>query len=235
MNSNESCGASQDITFNKVNVVIGSINCKGDVKIGNISVQQNAQCSNNQQISVLSKIVADQAAKTNSSTGLGFLDAAIAESSTFIDMQNNIAAYMSASCYNSQKIVVGTQNYNIGNIVSDASCSLFNSAFSQNSACVNDIIASFTNTNTLSQVASATATAGLDLSQILAILVVILIILAIVFIAPGLFSASIGGSSLGKIFKIGGTDTGVPINQLKAQVAQLRRAVAAVKARGYAV
>lgn len=184
---------------------------------------------------MLSKIVADQAAKTNSSTGLGFLDSAIAESSTFIDMQNNIAAFMAASCYNSQRITVGTQNYNIGSIVSKSSCALFNSSFSQNSACVNDIIASFTNTNDLSQVASATATAGLDLSSILAILVVILIILAIVFIAPGLFTATIGGKALGKIFKVGGTDTGVPISQLQAQVKQLERAVSAAQARGYAV
>jgi hypothetical protein len=73
------------------------------------------------------------------------------------------------------------------------------------------------------------------LSSILAILVVILIILAIVFIAPGLFSASIGGKSLGKVFKVGGTDTGVPISQLQAQVKQLERAVAAAQARGYAV
>ena len=235
VNSNESCAASQDITFNRLNVVIGSINCGGPISLGNISVLQNAQCSNNQQISVLSKIVADQAAKTNSSTGLGFLDSAIAESSTFIDMQNNIAAFMNATCYNSQKITVGSQNYNIGSIVSKSSCSLFNSAFSQNSACVNDIIASFTNTNDLSQVASATAAAGLDLSSILAILVVILIILAIVFIAPGLFTASIGGKSLGKIFKVGGTDTGVPVNQLRARVKQLQRAVGALQAQGYNV
>lgn len=230
VNVNEACAANQDIQFDPVNVVIGSVNCTGGVNISNISVTQNATCNNTQQIAILSKIVADQAAKTDSSTGLGFLNNAIALSSTFIDMQNNIAAFMSSSCYNSQRVVVGKQTYQVGNVISGGLCNIALSNFSQNSACVNDIMAQITNDNQLSQVATATATAGVDLGELLGILFVIFLIMALLFLAVPLVTAGIGGKALGKLFKLPGDD-GVPISELRAKLRQLQNAVEAIQER----
>lgn len=230
VNSSETCAANQSVAFGPLQVTIANISC-GQINIGGKTVQQNATCNNAQQIAVISKIVADQTAKTNSSTGLGFLNAAIAESDTFIDMQNNIAAYMSASCANNQLITVQTQVYTIGNITGQQ-CNIAASGFSQQSSCINNIQAQIQNSNQLTQTAEATATAGVDLGELLAFAVIVLLILAAIFIGIPFLGAAMTGKGIKDVLTgKGGTDSSPSLPDLRARMLQLRRAVTAIKER----
>lgn len=220
VNVNEQCAANQNIQYQASNVTIGNITCKGKVTIGSVTVLQNATCTNKQNVSVISKIIADQAAKVTSTTGGGFLNAAMAGASTAIDMQNNVSVLMSARCNNTQNVTVGTQMYQIGNISSDSSCDILNSQFTQNSTCIQDILAQVENSNDLKQTVEATATAGGDMSQFLLFIFMILLIVGFIFIGGPLLSKLGGGGSTG--FLKGDDSNAIPLSDLRTQLTQLK-------------
>lgn len=202
----ESCGAQQIIVTQNETIIIGNINCGGDINVGNVTASQAATCNNQQQVSVLSKVVADQTATSTAKNGLGFLNAAIATADNYIDLQNNITAIMQSNCQNIQNITVGQRTFTAQNINSPGTCNIFNDNFTQNSVCLNNIIADITNSNDTNQSASATASNGVDLSGLLLILIVILAIILVIVLAPlFLFSGILGGGvkAVGK--GVGGT------------------------------
>lgn len=220
VNVSEQCAANQNILYKGSNVTIGNITCKGKVTIGGVKALQNATCTNKQNVSVISKIIADQAAKITSATGGGFANAAMAGASTSIDMQNNVSVLMSARCNNTQNVTVGTQMYQIGNISSDSSCDILNSQFTQNSACIQDILAQIENSNDLKQTVEASATAGGDMSQFLLFIFMILLIVGFIFIGGPLLSKLGGGGSFG--FLKSGDSNAIPLSDLRTQLAQLK-------------
>ena len=220
VNVNEQCSANQEIQINDVNVVTGDITCAGPIEIGSIKVLQNATCTNKQNITVISKIIADQIAKITAETRAGFMDASTTNANTFIDVQNNISTTMTARCNNSQRVTVGTQSYQIGNIKSDSYCNILVSAFSQNSACIQDILAQIENTNDIKQVTEATSTAGGDMGQLLSFVFMILLIVGIIFIGGPLISKMAGGGGL-DFFK-SGDDQAASLPELRGQLQQLK-------------
>jgi len=205
--TNESCGAQQYISIQGETIVIGTINCTGGINIGNVSSSQQATCNNQQQVSVLSKVVADQTATSKATNGLGFLNAAIATANNYVDVQNNITAIMQSNCQNMQNVTVGQRTMTAQNIISQGTCDIFNSNFTQNSACLNNIIADITNSTETNQTASATASNGVDLGQLLLILIIILAILFAIILLPFLlFSGVLGGAvkTVGGVGRAGG-------------------------------
>ena len=205
--TNESCGAQQFITIQGETIVIGTINCAGGINLGNVTSSQVATCNNQQQVSVLSKVVADQTATSKATNGLGFLNAAIATAQNYIDVQNNITAIMQSSCQNMQNVTVGLRTMTAQNIISQGTCNIFSDSFTQNSACLNNIIADITNSTDTNQSASATASNGLDLGQLIILLILILVILLVLLILPFLlFSGILGGAvkTVGGVGRAGG-------------------------------
>jgi len=218
VNVSEQCSANQNIVYQGANVITGNINCRGGVAIGNVTTLQNATCTNKQNVSVISKIIADQAVKVTSATGGGFLNAAMAGASTAIDMQNNVSVLMSARCNNTQNITVGQQMYQLGNISSDGYCDILNSQFTQNSTCIQDILAQIENSNDLKQTVEASATAGGDMGQFLTFIFMILLVVGIIFIGGPLLKSMIGGGGFTK----GGNSNDTPISDLRTQLQQLK-------------
>jgi len=233
VNVNEQCSANQNVNIDSVNVVTGNITCKGPIQIGVVGAYQNATCTNKQNITVIAKVVSDQISKITSQTRAGVLNSATANSNTFVDVQNNLAVSMTARCNNSQKVTVGQQVYQIGNITSDSSCDILVSSFSQNSACIQDLLAQIENTNEVSQTTEVAASAGGDMTQFLIFMFLLLLIVGVVMIGGPLASSALtgdaaasgGGSGL-DFFKSDDSES-VTIPELRAQLHQLQSQAAA--------
>jgi hypothetical protein len=186
---NESCSAQQSILAQPETIVIGTIKCD-DQQIGNVTVAQQATCQNQQQVSILSKVVADQTANSIARNQFpsSLFSQAIAESSNFVDVQNNVAAIMQSTCNNAQNVTVGKRSLNVG-AITGKTCDIFNTDITQNSICLQNIQADITNSTETNQTATATASNGIDLGQLLALLLVLLlfIVLIILVVPLGIF------------------------------------------------
>ena len=224
----QTCNATQYTEFSPTTVIIDTIDCGGHATIGEITNSQVASCDNSTEVAVLSKVLVDQTAEATSKAGPGLFDTAKANANNFSDVQNNINAIMQSSCNNSQVTVIGERVFNIGKLKAGGDCSIANSNFTQQSACINSIQASLTNDNTISQTATATATAGLDLGALLGILIAIAVILMVVFLGiPFMLTVTTGGAaknalkSGGGLFHSGGT----PLSELRATLSELQAQV----------
>jgi hypothetical protein len=171
VSSQESCNNNQVIDAGEISVSIGQVNC-GIFELGNITATSQAVCNQYQEIAVLSKVMADQLAAAEAATGLGLFENAQANASSFVQVQNNIATLLAASCTNSQKVSLGKRSFTAG-VLSGESCKIFNGAFSQEAACIQTLKADISNVTEVSQTTTAKATAGLDLGQLILFLLLL--------------------------------------------------------------
>ncbi len=215
----ESCNTSQSIQIVTESVIIGNVNCK-KVEIGNTSSSQHAVCTNQTQISIVSKVVVDQLAKALATAGLmgGLFQNARSESDNFVDVQNNIMAVMQSSCNNEQTAVIKNRSFIIGNITGEE-CEIMNHSFDQTAVCLNSIIGDFTNSTEVSQVAEATSKTGIDLGEILGILIAICVIMMLSMLFIPFMTSMFRGSNMSNVLKHGDTDT---ISALKDQISILK-------------
>ncbi len=224
----QSCSATQFTRFEPTTVNINTAECGGDFTLGNISNTQVASCKNSTELAVLSKVLVDQSAKATSKAGIGIMTTAVANANNFSDVQNNINALMQSSCNNSQQAVVAARVFNIGTLKAGGDCNIANSNFTQQSACINDIMATLTNDSTVSQTAEASATAGLDLGALLGILIAIVVIIMLVFLGiPFMLTVTAGGKASGALKSAGGLfhSGGPPISELRATLSELQAQV----------
>lgn len=178
VSTQESCNNNQVIESGPISVYIGELEC-GIVDIGNITVTSRAVCQQYTEIAILSKVLADQVADANSETAVAIASMAQANASNYIDVQNNIAAMIAASCTNSQKVNIAQRSFTAGR-VSGEECRIFNGTFSQEAACLQTIKADITNSTDVSQTSTAKATAGIDMQQLI-IFIIVLCVAGIIF------------------------------------------------------
>jgi len=236
VSSQQSCNNSQVINVAPVTVQVGNINCK-DFKLGNVTASSVATCDQYQDVAVTAKVTADQLAQSLAKTGIGLFDSALANSSNYIDVQNNMSVIIASSCINSQDISIAARILTAGNITGEQ-CDIFNSNFTQNAACIQTIKADITNSTDVKQTADSKAIAGLDIGDLIAliiamcVMVVIMMIAAIVFkslLKPSLPSRGGGGGGGGGGGRGGGETLSHMIqtrNALRASVAARTAALA---------
>lgn len=191
VSSQASCNNNQVISTDSVTFVANQILCE-NVNIGGLTANSLATCDQYQNIAILSKVLADQRAKAESETGLGWFNMALASSENSVEIQNNIAALIATSCTNSQKVNIGKRSYTLG-VVQGKTCNLLQDAISQEAVCIQNIIAEVTNDTALSQDAAAKASAGLDLGQVILFLILIFGGLFILMIMGSLVKSILGG------------------------------------------
>lgn len=224
----QSCNATQITKFAPTTVIIDTAQCGGGFSLGNITNTQVASCDNSTELAVLSKVLVDQTAEATSKAGPGIFDTARANSNNFSDIQNNINAIMQSSCNNSQQTVIGERIFKIGALKAGGDCDIANANFTQQSACINSIQASLTNDSSLSQMAKATATAGLDLGALMGILIAIAVILMVVFMGiPFMLTVTTGGAAKNALKSGGGLfhSGGAPLSELRATLSELQAQV----------
>jgi hypothetical protein len=227
VSSTQNCYNTQYTLVGPSNFVLSNFDCAGGISINNLNATAQATCNQNVDITVLVKNVLDQTAEAEAKVGLALsiFNAATAESSNIIDLQNNIAAQIYASCSNTQQTVVQERNFVIDGLRSDGYCEIGNIGASAQMACTNRAIVDLTTDNQLKQAASAAATNGLDLGDLLAILLIIFgggLVISLFGIVMKLVLT--GGSK-----KPGYAD--VPLSSLAAKYASLKAKVAARAAR----
>jgi hypothetical protein len=171
--STQNCYNSQVTKVADTNMIINNFECTGNTSLGDFSVTSKASCSQYQDISILSKAIADQMATSEASNGLGYLNAAIARSSNIVDIQNNIAASIASNCTNSQKTEIGNRSITINGFWGRGDCSIFNIGITAEQACVNNTTLDITNDSETKQTAQSTAKNGIDLGQLLLILLLL--------------------------------------------------------------
>ena len=172
VSSQATCNNNQIISAGPVNVTIGEVDC-GTFELGNVTATSQAVCDQYNEIAVTSKILADQTASAESlATLLGLMNSAKANANNYVQVQNNIAALLAASCTNSQKVNIADRSFTAGRVRGDQ-CRIFNGAFSQEAACLQTLKADIENTTDVSQTATAKATAGSDLGQLILFLLLI--------------------------------------------------------------
>ena len=170
--SQESCNNNQIVSYGPTKVTLGTVYCT-DLNVGNITATSQAVCNQYSEIAILSKVMADQLATAESLASLlGFGEQALANASSYVNVQNNIAAIMAASCTNSQKVNVEERSFTAG-VISGETCNIFNGAFTQEAACLQTLKADIQNTTEVSQTTNAKATAGLDLGQLILFLLLL--------------------------------------------------------------
>lgn len=228
MSSQESCNNSQIIQAGKTTFVAGNIDCK-NFSFGNTTATSKATCEQYNSIAILSKVVADQIASSESASGLGFANQAQANANNFVDVQNNIAAIMAASCTNSQKINLEERSFTAGDI-SGEQCNIFNDLFTQEAACLQTLQADITNSTEVSQTATSKATAGLDLGQVITFLIVLCVAIFVILLAVSIFKAVILGGKPKDILKSDGGlfgSGGASLSELTAKRNALQRSLTA--------
>jgi hypothetical protein len=171
--STQNCYNSQVTKIGNTSVIINNFSCQGNTTIGDFNITSKATCNNYQDISIISKAIADQTATSSSSNGFGFLNAAIASSTNILDIQNNIAASLASTCTNAQKTEIGNRTITVDGFNGKGDCSIFDVGISAEQACVNNSTLDITNDSEASQTATATAKNGVDLGQLLLILLLI--------------------------------------------------------------
>jgi hypothetical protein len=230
INTVQNCFNLQHTEIGRTTVNIQNFDCEETIKIGEIFVSAEATCNQSVDISVLTKNVMDQQATSEAkSTGvaLNLMNSATAESNNILELQNNIAAQVYASCSNSQDNFIGERTVNINGLRSGANCNVFNIGLSAQMGCTNSAVLDLTTDNDISQSASAKATSGADLGQ--------LIILLLLIFGGGFFFSLLGimmkvvlkGSAAGPPGGLGGKSTEPSISSLQIKLGALQRKVAA--------
>jgi len=181
VSSQQSCNNSQVIQIGRETVQVGNINCD-KLLVGNVTAISNVTCNQYQEVAVLSKVTADQLAQSLAKTGIGAFDSALAYSSNYIDVQNNLNVIMSSSCINSQDVNIEERILTAGNI-SGSDCQLFNDGISQNASCIQTIKADITNSTDVKQTADSKAIAGLDIGDLIMLIIAICVLVVLVMIA----------------------------------------------------
>jgi len=172
VSTQEMCNNNQIIDSSAIKVSIGTVACD-TFSVGNVTATSKATCNQYAEVAVLSKVLVDQVANSESSASLlGLFDQALSNANNFVQVQNNVSALLAASCTNSQKINIGDRSFTAG-VISGQRCEIFNGAFSQEAACLQTLTADITNTSEVSQTAVAKATAGLDLGQLILFLLLL--------------------------------------------------------------
>lgn len=223
--SQESCNNSQVINYDKTTATFGSINCD-TFTFGKTVVTAKQTCNQYAQIAVLAKVIADQSAKTEASSGIGFLNQSKSNSSNYIQVQNNIETIIASSCTNSQKINVQTRSFTAGSI-SGNQCDIFSDSLSQEAFCIQTVLADIANNVETSQDAEAKATAGLDLQQVILFLILICVVLFVFTLCAAVIRAMLRGGSSKDILKSSGGifgSGGASISELRAKLSSLKMA-----------
>jgi len=217
-------------TVNIFNFECGLQGGGGDITIGDLFVTAEATCNQSVDISVLTKNVMDQQATSEAeSTGvaLNLMNTAESESNNILELQNNIAAQVYASCSNSQDNFIGERTVNINGLRGGANCNVFNIGMSAQMGCTNSAVLDLTTDNDVSQTAKAKAVAGADLGK--------LIILFLLIFGGGFFFSLLGimmkivlKGSAGPPGSIGGGKAPEPsISSLQIKLGALQRKAAA--------
>ena len=196
VSSQLACNNSQVVNVDQDTITVGNVNC-GTFKAGNISATSVATCNQYQDIAVTSKVTADQLASSLAKSGIGIFDSAIANSSNYIDVQNNLTTIMASSCINSQKINIGKRIFTAGNITGQ-DCEIFNDNFSQNAACIQTIKADITNSSDIKQTADSKAIAGIDLGDLIMFLILICVMIVLLMIGAIVLKSLLKPSFPGK-------------------------------------
>lgn len=171
--STQNCYNSQFTSIANTTMIINNFVCQGTTKLGNTDVTSKATCNQYQDISIISKAITDQTATSKASNGFGFLNAAIASSSNLVDIQNNVAASISSSCTNAQKTEIGNRSITVDGFSGHGDCEIFNVGITAEQACVNNTQLQVTTDSEASQTATSTATNGVDLGELLLILLLL--------------------------------------------------------------
>jgi hypothetical protein len=175
VSSTQNCYNTQYTLIGPSNFTLSNLKCKDGFSINNLSATVEATCDQNVDITVLVKNVLDQTASAEAKTGLALqlFSAATADANNIIDLQNNIAAQIYASCSNTQQTVVQQRSFTIDGLNSDGFCKIGDTGLSAQQSCTNRAIVDLTTDNQIKQSADASATSGFDLGDLLAILLVI--------------------------------------------------------------
>jgi hypothetical protein len=104
---------------------------------------------------------------------LGVFNAAIASSTNIVDIQNNVAATIASTCTNSQKNEIGNRTITVDGFWGHGDCNILNVGITAEQACVNNTTLDVTSDTEASQTATATAKNGVDLGQLILILLLI--------------------------------------------------------------
>lgn len=226
--SQESCNNMQVVEVSETTATFGSINCQ-NFTFGKTQVTANQTCNQYSQIAILAKVVADQSAKSESIAGIGFFEQAKAEAVNYIQVQNNLSAIIAASCTNSQKLSVGTRTFTAGTITGEQ-CDIYSTLITQEAMCLQTVFADITNSTETSQDATAKATAGLDLGQILLFLIILCVVGFVLALLGAVIRSMLRGGSASDIL---GTKSGIfgsggpPISTLRAKLKYLDTALSA--------
>lgn len=228
VSSQESCNNNQVIEAGKLEVYIGEVDC-GIFEFGNITATSRAVCNQYSEVAVTSKVLADQTASSEAIASLlGLMENATANASNYVQVQNNIAALLAASCTNSQKVNLGERSFTAGRITGNE-CRIFNGEFSQEAACLQTVKANIENSSTTNQTATAKATAGTDLGQLILFLLLIFGGGALLAIFGALIKAIVkGGGAAASAAESGGLfgSGGLSISELTAKRNGLQRVLA---------
>jgi hypothetical protein len=221
--STQNCYNSQFTSIGDTTMIITNFNCQGTSNIGDVNVTSKATCNQYQDISIVSKAITDQMATSQASNGLGFLNAAIASSSNIVDIQNNVAATIASSCTNAQKTEIGNRSITIDGFWGHGDCNVLNVGITAEQACVNNTTLAVTTDSEASQTATATAKNGVDLGELLLILLLIF---------GGGFIFSMFGIVMKFILKGNKPKSkSVSISELKSELSALRSQVSIKTAR----
>jgi hypothetical protein len=226
ISSTQNCYNSQVTEVDTTNIKVVNTHCDGDVNINNFNASFSASCQQNLDISVLTKNVLDQqataAAKT---TGLAanLFNNSIANSTSIMDVQNNIGCAINANCSNSQHSVIKDRVVVVDGLNSGGVCNINDIGITAEMACANSAKISLVTDNDIKQISTATATAGLDLGQLLMFL--------LLFFGGGLL-ISLFGIMMKVVLKGDkGPKTEPPLSALSAKLAGLKAKVAAKAAK----
>ncbi len=221
ISSTQNCYNSQVTEVDTTNVKVVNTRCDGDVVINNFSASFAASCQQNLDISVLVKNVMDQQATAKATTtGLAanLFNNSIANSTNILDVQNNIGCAINANCANSQRSVIKDRVVVVDGLNSGGSCNINNIGITAQMACTNSAKVNLATDNDIKQTSDSTATAGLDLGQLLMFLM---------FFFGGGLLISLFGIMMKVILKGDKPKTEVPLSALAAKLAGLKAKVAA--------
>jgi hypothetical protein len=221
--STQNCYNSQFTDIGSTNVIVNNFVCDGTTNIGNVGITSKATCNQYQDISIISKAITDQMASSTASNGFGYLNAAIASSTNITDIQNNVAASIASNCTNAQKTEIGNRSITVDGFHGKGDCNIFNVGITAEQACVNNTTLQVTTDSQASQTATSTAKNGVDLGQLLLILLLIF---------GGGFMFSMFGIVMKFILKGNKPQTAKPsISALSAELGQLKEKYAVQSAR----
>jgi hypothetical protein len=219
ISSTQNCYNSQVTEIDTTNVRITNTSCDGKVTINNFAASFAASCQQNLDISVLVKNVLDQQATSKATTsGLAFnlFNNSIANSTNIMDVQNNIGCAINANCANSQRNVIKDRVVVVDGLNSNSDCEINNIGITAQMACANSAKVNLTTDNDIKQTATSTATAGLDLGQLLMFLML--------FFGGGLLIA-LFGIMMKVVLKGDKPKTEVPLAALAVKLAGLKAQV----------